>query len=122
VESGALSDLALSGLLHDRLGLQMAVTDLLDNAPQSLRAQGRGRGNVPVQQHCKVTLENFVGRCREHLKLEEAEEVAQSENEIAGLSLKGAKVCPLPSLTWLAHILLAANLSPSVFRPQASYL
>ena len=99
--SGEMADTQLAELLQRHLGLQ--VPDLA----------ARGTGGRPVQRGghahqgasssaataagCDLSLEAWLEACGEQLQLEEAEEVAQAEAELAGYSAAGAQVCTLSS-------------------------
>jgi hypothetical protein len=93
-DSGAvLSDVELAMLLHKHAGLAIAG---LQQDPGGGRAVARAR---PKAGGSKLSLANFVERCRGHLELEEEEEVAQAEVELTSYSVASAQVQTQPWLT-----------------------
>ena len=81
-----ISNEALAQSIEQNIGLQ--VPALLQKEPNSsLRTRV-----AKTAQPCSLTIEAFVEQCRGQLELEEAEEVAQAEEELTNFSSAGAQV------------------------------
>lgn len=87
VEGGALSDHELARLLRDQLGLDLGPA-LASAGPPRRTEPSFGKAG---ERAGDLSLDAFVERCREQLKLEEAAETAQAEEAIASAGGQGAK-------------------------------